>query len=88
MVVLAHASGAISVVELSWMAPRGSPPASKFPANGLVRHDSRRSSTYLTEIWPGAETARPAVQVPVNTSADDPYREEVADAAVMVRRRP
>ena len=81
MVVLAHASGAISVVELSWMDPEGFATSVEVSGpNGLVRHDSRRSSTYLTEIWPGAEAAEPAVQVPVNASADDPYREEVADA--------
>ena len=81
MVVLAHVSGAISVVELSWMDPEGFATSVEVSGpNGLVRHDSRRSSTYLTAIWPGAEAAEPAVQVPVETSADDPYREEIADA--------
>ena len=81
MVVLAHASGAISVVELSWMDPGGFATSVEVSGpNGLVRHDSRRSSTYLTAIWPGAGAAEAAVPVQVNTSADDPYRDEVADA--------
>ncbi len=81
MVVLAHASGAISVIELSWMDPNGFATSVEVSgSNGLVRHDSRRSSTYLTEFWPGAAAVEVAVPVQVNTSADDPYREEVADA--------
>jgi UDP-N-acetylglucosamine 3-dehydrogenase len=81
MVVLAHASGAISVIELSWMDPEGFATSVEVSGpNGLVRHDSRRSSTYLTQTWPGAEGPEVAVPVQVNTAADDPYREEVADA--------
>jgi UDP-N-acetylglucosamine 3-dehydrogenase len=81
MVVLAHASGAISVVELSWMDPEGFGTSVEVSGpNGLVRHDSRRALTYVTEMWPGAEAAEATVQVPLNASANDPYREEVADA--------
>jgi UDP-N-acetylglucosamine 3-dehydrogenase len=81
MVVLAHVSGAISVVELSWMDPEGFAFSVEVSGpKGLLRHDSRRSSTYLTELWPVAEGAGPVAQVQAGTSAADPYREEVADA--------
>jgi UDP-N-acetylglucosamine 3-dehydrogenase len=81
MVVLAHVSGAISVVELSWMDPDGFATSVEVSGpNGLVRHDSRRSSTYVARLWPATEGAEPAVRVQVGTSTDDPYRQEVADA--------
>jgi UDP-N-acetylglucosamine 3-dehydrogenase len=81
MVVLAHTSGAVSVVELSWMDPEGFATTVEVSGpNGLVRHDSRRSSTYLTELWPAAQGSGPAVRVQSGTSTADPYREEVADA--------
>ncbi len=81
MVVLFHVSGAISVVELSWMDPEGFATTVEVSGpKGLVRHDSRRSLTYLTELWPAAEGAGLAGPVLVGPSADDPYRREVADA--------
>jgi predicted dehydrogenase len=81
MVVLAHTAGAISVVELSWMDPEGFATTVEVSGpNGLVRHDSRRSSTYLPKLWPVADGTMPVVEVPVSNSADDPYREELADA--------
>jgi UDP-N-acetylglucosamine 3-dehydrogenase len=80
MVVLAHASGAISVVELSWMDPAGFATSVEVSGPmGLVRHDSRRSSTYMSELWPGAE-GEPSARTQVSASTDDPYRHEVADA--------
>jgi predicted dehydrogenase len=81
MVVLAHVSGAISVVELSWMDPEAFATSVEVSGpKGLVRHDSRRSKTYLTELWPANEGSEPAVRVQVATPTDDPYRDEVADA--------
>jgi UDP-N-acetylglucosamine 3-dehydrogenase len=81
MAVLAHVSGAISVVELSWMDPGGFATSVEVSGpNGLVRHDSRRSATYMSELWPTAGAGEPAVRVQVGLSSDDPYREEMADA--------
>jgi predicted dehydrogenase len=81
MVVLAHVSGAISVVELSWMDPEGFATTVEVSGpKGLVRHDSRRSPTYRTERWPANEGSDPAVRVHVATPTDDPYRDEVAAA--------
>ena len=89
MVVLAHASGAISVVELSWMDPEGFATSVEVSGpNGLVRHDSRRSSTYLTEIWPGAEAAEAGCAGTGQRFGGRPLPRGGCRRAVVVRRRP
>ncbi len=87
MVVLAHASGAISVVELSWMDPGGFATSVEVSGpNGLVRHDSRRSSNYSTELWPAAE-GEPSVRVQAERVDERPLPRGGCRRALMVRRR-
>lgn len=81
MAVLAHVSGAISSVELSWIDPTGFWTSVEVSGpDGIVRHDSRTSSHFRVDLFPAAVQASPTVQVPVSGARDDPYREEMCEA--------
>jgi len=81
MAILAHASGAISSVELSWMDPTGFWTSVEVSGpDGVLRHDSRSSADFWVDSFSGPVPSRPAVQVPVREAHDDPYRDELDDA--------
>jgi predicted dehydrogenase len=81
VVTLAHQSGAISTVELSWVDPRGFATSVEVSGpDGLLCHDSRSSAAFSIDLWPTPEAQRPVVQMPARTAGDDPYRHELADA--------
>jgi len=81
MVVLAHKSGAISSVELSWLDPTGFWTSVEVSGpDGLLRHDSRSSGDFWVDSFPGSPPSRPTVQVPVIEGRDDPYWEELDEA--------
>lgn len=81
MVILAHASGAISSVELSWMDPTGFWTSVEVSGpKGLLRHDSRSSADFWIDHFPGSTASPPTVQVPVTQAHDDPYRDELDEA--------
>ena len=81
MVTLAHESGAISTIELSWMDPKGFATAVEVSGpKGLLRHSSRGSASFYLDRWPLTERSSPVVDVPVEETLDNPYRHEIADA--------
>jgi UDP-N-acetylglucosamine 3-dehydrogenase len=81
MVTLAHESGAISAVELSWMDPKGFATAVEVSGpGGLLRHDSREARNFAVNLWPRPAEQGPVVQVPADRPGYDPYRHELSDA--------
>ncbi len=81
MVLLAHESGAISAVELSWMDPTGFWTAVEVSGpQGLLSHDSRSSATFRLDRAPGADIPQASVEVPTGAALSDPYRDEMVDA--------
>lgn len=80
MATLAHRSGAISTVEVCWMDPGGFATAVEVSGTeGLIRHDSRRASTFGIDLWPSGEELPASVEVPVKDDGYDPYLEEMKD---------
>jgi UDP-N-acetylglucosamine 3-dehydrogenase len=81
MVTLAHESGAISGVELSWMDPEGFATAVEVSGpEGLLRYDSREAGNFALNLWPRPAGQGPVVQVPAGRPGHDPYRHELSDA--------
>jgi predicted dehydrogenase len=81
VVTLAHRNGTLSMVELSWADPRGFATSVEVSGpGGILRHDSRSSSTFDLQRWAEADAAVPAVEVPAGRVSKDPYWEELADA--------
>ena len=94
MVTLAHESGAISCVELSWMDPKGFATEVEVSGpGGLLRHDSREARSFALHLWPqpagqGPAAQGPAVQVPASPAGYDPYLRELSDAVAWFRGGP
>ena len=81
MVTLAHESGAISCVELSWMSPGGFEAAVEVTGpKGLLRHSSRGSAPFSLGRSSQPASSSLAVELPGEEGLDNPYRLELADA--------
>jgi UDP-N-acetylglucosamine 3-dehydrogenase len=86
MIGMAHTSGAISSVELSWMEPRGFAYEVEVSGpGGLLSHDSRGAVSFSLDLWPAAGDDFPAARdpdrrSPAPASLDNPYYLELADA--------
>jgi predicted dehydrogenase len=77
MVSLAHHSGALSTIELSWLDPKGFWTTVEVAGpKGLLSHDSRTTVPFRMELWPGLEP----VTLPTRDAGDRPYREELVEA--------
>jgi predicted dehydrogenase len=77
MVTLAHESGALSSVELSWMDPKGFWTSVEVTGpDGLLRYNSLDTVPFGLNIWPGLDP----VEIPGGDPGDHPYREELAEA--------
>lgn len=89
MVTLAHKSGAISSVELSWMDPKGFASSVEVSGpDGLLRYDSREAGSFALNLWPQPAAQGPVVQVPAGRPGYDPYRHELSDAIAWFRGGP
>jgi UDP-N-acetylglucosamine 3-dehydrogenase len=95
MMTLAHTTGALSTVELSWMEPRGFATSVEVSGpGGLLSHDSREAASFTLDLWPsplgGRGAAQPSGEPASGEPAsdgpddpglvDDPYRHELSDA--------
>jgi UDP-N-acetylglucosamine 3-dehydrogenase len=81
MVSLAHASGAISAVELSWMEPKGfSTYVEVSGPEGLIRYDSTQSAGLTITMFPAGDGTGPVTQAPLIDSGTNAYRRELAEA--------
>ena len=89
MVTLAHESGAISCVELSWMSPGGFETAVEVTGpKGLLRHSSRGSAPFTLDLSSPPPAPSVAVELPGDEGLDNPYRLELADAIDWFRGGP
>ena len=81
MVSMAHAAGAISVVELSWTEPKGfSTYVEVSGPDGLLQYDSVQSATLTVTMFPSQDGTTAVTQAPLVDGGANAYQRELAEA--------